>query len=236
MKRRSILPQLAVIGGALLAAPFVWTTPALGAGTYEIVNLAPDDQGAKDAPLPEGKAPARVADPRGLVRLPRAPLGQGYVAEVEPNGTVATAQALSGSALTVQGNVYPNADVDYYTFTATAGDRLYAAVQTLWSANASTDSQLELFAADGTTSIEFDEDDGTLGGLSSTIAGRTLTAGGIYYLRVKHFSATSQLRPYELYFRLQSGAGAPTPEVEANDTPATANPLPAICGIGLKSS
>ena len=174
----------------------------------------------------EGKPSARVLDPAGLVRLPHAPLGQGYLREVEPNGTAATAQSLAGTNLVVAGNVYPNADVDYYTFTAAAGDVLYAAVMTLAAANASTDSQLELFAADGTTSIEFDEDDGTLGGLSSTIAGRTLTAGGTYYLRVKHFSATTQLRPYELHFRLQSGAGAPTAEVEANDTPATANPLP----------
>ncbi len=78
---------------------------------------------------------------------------------------------------------------------------------------------------DGTTLIEFDDDDGAIGGLSSTIASATLASAGTYFLEVRHFSATNQLRPYDLHFRLQSGA--PTPEVESNDTPATANPLPA---------
>ncbi len=238
MRSRSLLPLHAVPGRALLAATLAFVpafailparaSAAGSSGPYEFVTVgAPDERAEREGAAPEGKPAARVIDPRGLVRRPRAPLGQGYVAEVEPNGTVATAQVLAGNPLVVLGNVYPNADLDYYTFTAAAGDRLYAAVTTLFSANASTDSQLELFAADGTTSIEFDDDDGSLGGLSSTIAGRTLVAGGTYFLRVKHFSATNQLRPYDLYFRLQSGAGAPTPETEPNDTPATANPLPA---------
>ena len=38
------------------------------------------------------------------------------------------------------------------------------------------------------------------------------------------FFATNTLRPYELYVSVETGS--PTPEVEANDTPATANPLP----------
>ena len=96
---------------------------------------------------------------------------------------------------------------------------------TSYSASASTDSQLRIFAADGTTLIEFDEDDGSLGTLSSSIAGAVLAAGGTYYVQVKHFSATNTLRPYELYLKVQSGT--PVPEVESNDTAGTANPLPA---------
>ncbi len=145
--------------------------------------------------------------------------------EVEPNGTPATATALMGNEGKVRGRVMPNADEDYYSFTANAGDRVYAGVTTAFSANNSTDSQLRLFASDGTTVIEFDEDDGTQGGLASTIANATIPANGTYYFQVKHFSATNQLRPYELYFRIQSVA--PVAEVEANDTPATANVLPA---------
>lgn len=145
--------------------------------------------------------------------------------EVEPNGTPATATALMGNEGKVRGNVFPNADEDYFSFTANAGDRVYAGVMTSFSANASTDSQLRLFASDGTTVIEFDDDDGTQGSTSSTIANATIPANGTYYFRVNHFSATNQLRPYEMYFRVQSVA--PVPEVEANDTPATANPLPA---------
>lgn len=145
--------------------------------------------------------------------------------EVEPNGTPATATPLMGSEGKVRGNVFPNADEDYFSFTANAGDRVYAGVLTSFSANTSTDSQLRLFASDGTTEIEFDDDDGTQGGLASTIANATIPANGTYYFRVNHFSATNQLRPYEMYFRVQNVP--PVPEVEANDTPATANPLPA---------
>ncbi len=158
------------------------------------------------------------------MRLPRAPLGQGYVSEVEPNGTAATAQALAGTSLVVLGNAYPNADVDFFAFTAAAGDRVYAAAMTSFSANASSDSLLDLIGPDGTTVVEADDNDGTLGASSSTIAGAAIAAPGTYYLRVRHFSPTGQLRPYELHFRLQSGA--PTAEVEPNDTPATANALP----------
>lgn len=148
--------------------------------------------------------------------------------EVEPNNTPATANVLtlSNGAALIQGNIYGNADVDYYQFTGSAGDRVYSAVVTSGSANSSTDSQLTLLASDGTTVIEFDEDDGSLGGLSSSIAGATLPGAGTYYLKVNHFSATNQLRYYRLYLQLRSGS--PQAEVESNDTPATANPLTMI--------
>ncbi len=115
--------------------------------------------------------------------------------------------------------------MDYYAFTAQAGDKLYAAVMTSFGTSGSTDSQLRLFNTDGTTLIEFDEGDGSFGILSSSLAGATLPAAGTYYMEVRHVLATRQLRPYYLYFRLQRGT--PTAEVEPNNTPATANPLPA---------
>lgn len=163
--------------------------------------------------------------PGGTIYAPAEILGQGYQGEVEPNNTSATASPLTGTNLVVRASVYPNADVDFYSFSANAGDRIYAAVMTSFSANATSDSQLRLLASDGTTSIEFDDDNGSFGSLSSSIAGATIPTSGTYFLQVNHFSATNQLRPYELHLQVQSGS--PTPEVEANDTPATANPLPA---------
>ncbi|MCB1009234.1 MAG: IPTL-CTERM sorting domain-containing protein [Acidobacteria bacterium] len=148
--------------------------------------------------------------------LLEAPLGQGVVGEVEPNNTSATATPLPGNDVVVRASIFPNGDLDYFSFAASAGDRVYAATQTSQSANGSTDSQLELFGTDGTTSIEFDDDNGTFGSLSSSIAGATIPANGTYFLRVKHFSATNQLRPYDLHFKLQSGA--PVAETEPNDT------------------
>jgi len=61
---------------------------------------------------------------------------------------------------------------------------------------------------------------------SDRSAGATIPTTGTYFLKVNDFTAgTTSERPYELHLRVQSGA--PTPEVEANDTPATANVLPA---------
>ncbi len=141
------------------------------------------------------------------------------------NNTAGTATPLGSTSAKVRGNVYPVGDVDFYSFNATAGDRIYAATMTSASSSASTDSQLRLIGSDGITVIEFDEDDGALGGLSSSIAGAVIPTTGTYYLQVNHFSATNTLRGYDLYLKVQSGA--PTPEVEGNDTAGTANDTPA---------
>jgi len=152
--------------------------------------------------------------------------GQAYLGEAEPNGTSATATPIVGTNVVVRAPLFPATDIDIYSFTATAGDRVYASTMTAFSAGNSTDSQLTLLASDGVTEIEFDDDNGSLAGLSSSIAGATIPTTGTYFLRVNDFTpATGTEKSYELHFRLQSGA--PTPEVEANDTPATANPLPA---------
>lgn len=186
--------------------------------------LQPTDGGIEVKGQPnEGKMPSTVFQPGTF--SPNVVLGQGYVSEVEPNDTFAQATSLGSFNAVARGSVFPNADIDWYSFNALAGDRVYAAVATNFSASASTDSQLRIFAADGTTLIEFDEDDGQLGTLSSTIAGATLPNAGTYFVQVKHFSLTNTLRPYDLHFRLQRGT--PTPEVEPNDAQGTANPLPA---------
>ncbi len=157
---------------------------------------------------------------------PLAPaVGTDLGVEIEPNDTFATATNLPGSEVKIRGDVFGNGDLDWFKFTAATGDRVYAAVMTSYSSSASTDSQLRIFASDGTTQLEFDEDDGSLGSLGSTIAGVTIPAAGTYYAQVKHFSATNTLRPYELYLSVETGA--PTPEVESNDSTVTANPLPA---------
>lgn len=141
------------------------------------------------------------------------------------NNTPATATLVT-APVKIKGNLFPNGDIDYYRFTATAGSRVYAASITSFSAGSSTDSQLTLFASDGTTAIEFDEDNGSFAGLSSSIAGATIPTTGTYYLRINDFTAgTTSERPYELWLTAQ--AGAATAEVEPNDTPAQANPVPA---------
>lgn len=150
----------------------------------------------------------------GVFALPAAALAHRLPQEIEPNATAGEATPLVAPAR-IQGNILPNGDVDVYSFTASAGDRVFAATMTSWSASASTDSVLDLLDTDGTTVLETDNDDGTLGATSSSIAGAVIPADGTYYLRVRHSVATGQLRPYELYVVLRGGLQQV--EVEPND-------------------
>jgi hypothetical protein len=151
----------------------------------------------------EAVAPTNVALP-GLSGL-----------ESEPNGTPATATPIAPSGSRVRGSIVPHDDFDYYSFSASVGDRIYAATGT-GSAELG-DTVLDLLGPDGTTVIETDDDNGNLGPLSSSIAGTPITAAGTHYLRVTNTTPTvnEAIVPYDLY--LQRRTGAPTPEVEAND-------------------
>ena len=156
-------------------------------------------------------------------------------AEVEPNGTVAAATVLmrnAGRAIGA-GSLKPGGDVDFWRIDGVpAGSRIWVSTDSGGTQNAgatSRDTVLDLIAADGITEIEGDDDDGTGNGadgtietaLASAIAGRTLVAGGTYYIRVAAFSATAIVDPYKLYVVVTSVAA--TPEAEANNTAATAN-------------
>ncbi len=199
---------------------------ALAAGPPKIEVLVPAPE-VKGAPISTKAGSAPEPARRDLVRrVSLATRGQGYGGEVEPNGSSATASPIVGTNTVIRSALFPNGDIDFYSFPATAGDRVYLATMTSFSAGNSNDSQITLMASDGTTVIEFDDDNGSLAGLSSSIAGATIPTTGTYFIRINDFTAgTTSERLYELHFRLQSGA--PTPEVESNDTPATANPLPA---------
>jgi subtilisin-like proprotein convertase family protein len=219
MQRKRILYLLAIL--ALLAAMLPVGVTAQGeapVAPLQIEMLQPQLDAS------EGDKPAAMTLlPDGAGSM-LAPDGMALFSEIEPNGTPATATALPSNDTVAVGNIYPNGDLDYFSFTGAAGDRVYAATMTSFSASGSVDSYLTLFGTDGTTIIEFDNDDGSFGTTSSSIAGATLPSAGTYYLQVRHNSATSQLRPYRLHLRVQSGA--PVAETESNDTPATANPLP----------
>ncbi len=167
----------------------------------------------------------------GAVSLDAGSLAITPIPESEPNDTAPTADPLP-SVLTLQaasGAISPLGDADYYSFTAPAGSRLWALVDTGGSAAGFDDSSLTLFGPDGTTQIEFDDDDGTGTNCdgttdnltSSAIAGRTLVAGGTYFLRVTAF-AGSTVSAYRL---LAVVSTSETSEVEANNTAGTANAI-----------
>lgn len=122
-----------------------------------------------------------------------------------------------------------------YSFTAPSGSRLWALVDTGGEPGAgstSGDSILTLLAANGTTVIEEDNDDGSANGgdstldfdgdLASAIAGRTLPGGGTHHLRIKADSTGAIIDPYRLYAVLTQ---ASLPEVEPNSSAASATTL-----------
>lgn len=141
--------------------------------------------------------------------------GVTFTPEREPNNSSVQATAIPGSPAILTANIYPDDDVDFFSFTAAAGDRVYAAVMTGDSLGGS-DSLLEVMDTDGTTVRETDDDDGWFGLYSSSIAGTVLPISGTYFLRMQPSSIDHQLRPYEIYFQLRSGS--PVAETEPNGT------------------
>ncbi|MCC6190338.1 MAG: proprotein convertase P-domain-containing protein [Anaerolineales bacterium] len=174
-----------------------------------------------------GAGPPRTTPAVPKIDAPRIPAGSAgldFLAEVEPNDTPGQAAILPGAGAAALGNLYPAGDVDYYAFTAGAGDRLYAAVMTSFSASGNADATLQVIAADGATVLETDLDDGAFRANAPSLAGTPLAEAGTYYLRVAG-SATNTIRPYHLHVRVQSGS--PAAELEPNDSLAAAPPLPA---------
>jgi Bacterial pre-peptidase C-terminal domain len=153
------------------------------------------------------------------------------IPEVEPNNSAATANVLpmADNCARATGSITAN-DVDYYSFSAPAGARVWALVDTSPSPAGSRDSLLTLIAPDQTTVLASDDDDGTgtdCDGtadnfLSSAIAGEVLSAGGTYYLRVEAAFAGDLIPSYKLSVVVTTSAQA---EVEPNNTAATANPI-----------
>jgi uncharacterized repeat protein (TIGR01451 family) len=194
----------------------VFIEPSLGeAGEDKTVGPAtPGKPGNHVSPLPSAKG----------VKPPQSLLDPSVTRETESNNTFATANPLSGTSGRVMGNIFPAADVDFFSITAATGNRLYVATQTLFDASGSGDSTLQVLDTDGTTVLETDNNDGTFNSTSSTIAGFSFPGNGTYFIRVAHNTAAGTIRPYMLNYTLQTGA--PTAETEPNETTATANALP----------
>src|SRR5262245_30215072 len=87
--------------------------PALAAAPPQAAPYtgAAEVKGAPD-PRPSSSGPVVP----GLHYAPKAILGQGYLGEVEPNGTTATATPIVGSNVVVRANLFPNGDIDFYSF------------------------------------------------------------------------------------------------------------------------
>src|SRR5689334_10713809 len=95
-----------------------------------------------------------------LFALSSATASAQVLSESEPNSTTAQATLITANPAKIKSNIYPNADVDYFKFTATAGSRLYAATMTAFSASGSNDSMMAL---SGPGTSETDDEDGSWG-------------------------------------------------------------------------
>ena len=167
---------------------------------------------------------ARVFSPPAVVLNP----------EVEPNDTPATATPLSfhAPAAVASGSVFPAGDLDFYSFVAPENSRVWIFADSggtqLPGAN-SRDTLLTLYAPDGTTVLEFDNDDGTGNGgdgtvetgMSSAIAGAALSLSGTYYVRVAGFHSGDAINPYTLYVLVTYGATRTEDEPNGSNTDAT---------------
>lgn len=162
---------------------------------------------------------------------PPAPRGgpgcAGLQVEQEPNGTAANATPIvfgtTGAFVGIYGFITPN-DVDWYSFTAPAGARVWLSVDTgVAGPGGSRDSVVSVFAPDGVTLIEADDDDGTGNGRdftiesteASLIAGPVLPVAGTYYARVQAKVPGQTIEGYSLLIGVT--ASGPVPESEPND-------------------
>jgi hypothetical protein len=178
---------------------------------------------------------ALVSIPAGAVtRVAKGGPGcAGDQVEQEPNDTAATATPINlgtnfGRFVGIYGAITQAGDVDWFRFTAAAGQRVWLTVDTGVAGSAgSRDSVVSIFAPDGVSLIEEDDDDGTGNGRDATIesleaslvAGRALPAGGTYFARVRAKAPGAAIGGYSLYIAFTATSA---PEVEPNNTPATA--------------
>lgn len=156
---------------------------------------------------------------------------EGMTTEIEPNDTAATANTPSAGDYVVA-DISPATDVDWFASGGNAAtDLVYAAVNTS-NTSSGTDSQLNVFADDGTTLIEFDDDGGP--GLASCVAGGVVPQAGNVYFVPNEYGNNGEITPYELHYVVAPEFDLGS-ETEPNDTFATATPISATFMAGLIS-
>ncbi len=159
----------------------------------------------------------------------------GYgVSEIEPNDTAGLATPVT-IGMQDGGQIAGAADIDYYSLTATGGSKLYAFCDNGNVLLSGIDTELRVFAPNGTTMIELDDDDGegavspipTLfqrsSAFSAAVAGVPLTTTGTYFIQTRNDGSTNTIARYALHFGIEPAGRLPSPECEPNDTPPAAD-------------
>lgn len=207
--------------GCLGAASNVAFTPP----HYESIVVTLDFD--KDYYIVVDSATLTLPDAKYALLIDRA--GQHDITEIEPNNTSGTATGLT-SAITDGGQIMGPADIDFWSLSVAAGDRLYALLDIGNTLLTSIDGELRLINSDGIAVLELDDDDGegasspwadrTLrtSARSAVIAGAPVPANGTYFLRVDASTTADAITRYRLHAAVEPANRIPTPECEPNDT------------------
>jgi acid phosphatase type 7 len=196
-------------GGTLLgtdtAAPYTYSWAGVAAGNYSLTARAFDNLGA-------ATTSAAVA-----VTVNAA---AGAIAEVEPNGSIASAQPVALQTI-VSGTMSSNTDNDYFRVTVPAGRTLIVRL----APNGQSDYDLKLLNAGGSVLASSTRGAGFVDEVHWTNTGSSATDVFVQ----AYFYSSSGANTYTLGV-LDAGAAPPTPpgaiaEVEPNGSIASAQPV-----------
>jgi len=145
------------------------------------------------------------------------------VNESEPNDAFGTADPLQ-TGLTGDygiGDISPAADIDWWSAPTPASNLAFVYVAT-GASSSGLDSQLNVYDNDGSTLVEYDDDDGP--GVSSVVAGALVGPGPDLYYRINEFGNNGEITPYNLFQAVIARTDFGL-EVEPNNAYTTATPI-----------
>jgi hypothetical protein len=141
------------------------------------------------------------------------------VDEVEPNAGPGTATTLPDDSIGV-GDISPIGDRDFWKVTgATAGDLIFALVETAQSTSGNTDAVLVSYD-NNASPIQDDDNDGP--GFAPALGGDVVPVSGDVSYEIFDLNDDGTITPYRL-FQLIADPAASVPESEPNGTAAEAN-------------
>jgi hypothetical protein len=179
---------------------------------------APAVVSSETVPAPSIEATAAGERPPAGVSAV-APAANVFGDAYEPDDTFAAARAIAVNGTPQSRTYHVMADDDWVKFTAVSGET-YRIGTAPADAAALTDTFLELYAADGVTMLDSDDDSGVLGEVYSLIE-YTATTSGTFYVR-SYGCGHEEVGPYLLYV---DGASPVADAYEPDDTDAAASPI-----------
>lgn len=213
LKRIPTMSLMPAEATTLLAVPLV--IPMTAAAGSQFVILAVDG----------GNAAAESDEANNVVAIPVTVTGDGLVlsavGEVEPNDRLNQATPITPDVI-VTAQIGSPRDVDYYSFTARAGQALTIDINARsLTPPSSANTVITLFDSAGNALAENDDFAGSFDSYLSLIVPRDAR----YFVRVRDAATTpTNLRsPYQMLVILR--AARLVAEVEPNDTPETAMPI-----------